>query len=110
MPSGGKRPGAGRPRGSKANKTQAIVIAAMAEGITPLEFMLGIMRDETVDAGVRMDMAKASAPYMHARLASTEIKADADALVPIVVLRKFSHDGPEVPLIPGDWSRHDSAK
>lgn len=37
----------------------------------------------------------------------TQIAADADALVPIVVLRKFSHDGPEVPLIPGDWKRHD---
>ena len=78
MPSGGKRPGAGRPRGSKTKKSQVIAIAAMAEGITPLEFMLSIMRDESVDGAIRMDMAKACAPYTHARLASTEIKAEVE--------------------------------
>jgi hypothetical protein len=97
MPSGGKRPGAGRPRGSKAKKSQAIAIAAMAAGITPLEFMLRIMRDEAVDPLIRMDMAKASAPYMHARLASTEVSGPGgDALVPILnvqIMRFADPDG-----------------
>ena len=91
MPRGGKRPGAGRPRGSKAKKSQAIAIAAAEAGITPLEFMLQIMRDETVDAMVRMDMAKASAPYMHARLASTEVKAEIEE-TQVVIFRTTYED------------------
>jgi hypothetical protein len=94
MPHGGKRPGAGRKVGSLTKKTQEIAIAAAAAGETPLEFMLRIMRDPAVDAGIRMDMAKASAPYMHARLASTELKADGgDALVPVVVFRTIYQNG-----------------
>jgi hypothetical protein len=100
MPSGGKRPGAGRPRGSKAKKTQDIAIAAMAAGITPLEFMLQIMRDEAVDPLIRMDMAKASAPYMHARLASTEVSGPGgDALVPIITVEIIKFTDRETGLV-----------
>lgn len=38
----------------------------------PLEFMLNILRDETVPRDERMDAAKAAAPYVHAKLASVE--------------------------------------
>jgi hypothetical protein len=85
MPSGGKRPGAGRPRGSKTKKTMNIAIAAAAAGETPLEYMLRVMRDETVEPLVRLDMAKAAAPYCHARLASTEVNGPrGEALVPVI--------------------------
>jgi hypothetical protein len=92
MPRGGKRPGAGRPRGSRAKKTQAIAIAAMAAGISPLELMLQVMRDESVDSMVRLDMAKAAAPYVHARLAAT-IVATADAETQVVVFKTIYADG-----------------
>lgn len=39
----------------------------------PLDFLLGIMRDENQDAQSRLDAAKAAAPYCHARLSSTEV-------------------------------------
>jgi hypothetical protein len=92
MPRGGKRPGAGRPRGSRAKKTQEIAIAAMAAGISPLELMLHVMRDESVDTMVRLDMAKAAAPYIHARLAAT-IVATADAETQVVVFKTIYADG-----------------
>lgn len=44
----------------------------MADGITPLEYMLKILRDETADPLRRDDMAKAAAPYVHPRLSSIE--------------------------------------
>ena len=42
----------------------------------PLDYLLGIMRDEDQDARWRLDAAKAAAPYCHARLsASTDAPA-----------------------------------
>jgi hypothetical protein len=40
----------------------------------PLDYMLGVLRDETEDKGRRDEMAKAAAPYVHPRLASTTTK------------------------------------
>jgi hypothetical protein len=79
---GGKRANAGRKVGSATKKTREIAEKAMAEGITPLEFMLDIMRTEPdgiEDAKLLADMqvmrfeaAKAAAPYIHPRLAAVE--------------------------------------
>jgi hypothetical protein len=41
---GGKREGAGRPKGALTKKTRLIAEQAMAEGITPLEVMVKAMR------------------------------------------------------------------
>lgn len=48
---------------------------AEAGGIMPLEFMLQIMRDPEADRAERLDMAKAAAPYVHAKLAAVEVDA-----------------------------------
>lgn len=79
---GGARQGAGRKAGSATQKTREIADRAASEGITPLEFMLQIMRDEgpeTEDERVmvarqamRFEAAKAAAPYIHPRLAAIE--------------------------------------
>lgn len=76
MSRGGARKGAGRKRGSTTRLTREVAERASAEGITPLEYMLAVMRDESAEAPRRDDMAKASAPYMHPRLASTEHKGE----------------------------------
>ena len=67
----------GRQKGSK-NKPKVkltVVEEAIAEsvtsGLTPLEYMLDVMRDKTQEYGRRDDMAKAAAPYVHSRLAAT---------------------------------------
>jgi hypothetical protein len=46
--------------------------AAAEGGIMPLDYMLGVLRDEGQEAAIRMDAAKAAAPYVHAKLASVE--------------------------------------
>src|SRR5262249_39724788 len=71
----GRRPGipkvrgSGRKKGSvnKNHRPAQIRKALEGEGITPLQFMLGIMRDPTQPPSIRMDMAKAAAPFCHAR-------------------------------------------
>ena len=47
-----------------------------AQGITPLDYMLGIIRNEEEDKTVRLDAAKAAAPYVHARLQTTTLAGD----------------------------------
>lgn len=81
---GGKRPGAGRRKGSTNTKT-AIERAAIREkveaikaaGETPLEVLLRMMRNSQ-DEAVVIDCAKAAAPYLHPRLSSVEHKGDPD--------------------------------
>ncbi len=75
----------GRKRGSK-NKTTIAREHAAKEGpnksLTPLQHMLKIMRDPKQPKEVRMEMAKAAAPYVHPRLRSTEIRnPDGEELV-----------------------------
>lgn len=67
---GGKREGAGRKKGALTERTRAIAEGAAAQGETPLEYMLRVLRDPTVEHERRDDMAKAAAPYVHAKLAS----------------------------------------
>jgi hypothetical protein len=69
---GGKRARAGRKQGVQ-NKVNAILRKKLeAGGIAPLEFMLQVMRDVNQDLAVRLEMAKASAPYLHPRLQAVE--------------------------------------
>ena len=81
---GGRRPGAGRPKGSKTKKTSDIALAAAGEGITPLEYMINIVRDEKAEPARRDDMAKAVAPYMHPRLSSVEANVKGEQTIKIV--------------------------
>ena len=65
-----------RPVGSKNRRTLARARAerrTIAAGLTPLEYMLETMRDESLDKAERMDAAKAAAPFVHARLQATTI-------------------------------------
>ncbi len=43
-----------------------------AEGITPLAYLLGLLRDDKQPQEVRTDAAKAAAPYVHAKLANVD--------------------------------------
>jgi hypothetical protein len=43
----------------------------------PVDYLLGIMRNENQDARWRLDAPKAAAPYCHARLSATELSGPA---------------------------------
>lgn len=70
---GGCRTGAGRPPGARNKRTEATIKAIEDSGLTPLDYMLSIVRDETKSEGLRLDAAKAAAPYAHHRLSSIEM-------------------------------------
>ena len=85
MPRGGARPGAGRPTGQRDRFAQQSIRRVVDEGTTPLDFMLSVLRDEKKPEAVRMDAAKAAAPYVHPRLANIEATHKGDPENPIVV-------------------------
>lgn len=73
---GGKRPGAGRKRGSPNKASAAREKAVAASGQTPLEYMLKVFRNKKEDKDRRLDAAKAAAPYVHPKLSSIVHKGD----------------------------------
>jgi len=76
MAHGGARPGAGRKPGQSTKLNQKAREEALAGGISPLDYMLALLRDEDEAKEVRMDAAKAAAPYLHPRLAAVEHSGD----------------------------------
>ena len=81
MAKGGYRPGAGRPKGAKTKHKKAetvadINVAAALENLTPLEYMLKVMRDPNEDEDRRARMAIAAAPFCHARKGEGSGKED----------------------------------
>lgn len=71
---GGKRQGAGRPRGAATKRSSEVANRESQKGVTPLEVLLKAMRThydkEEYDAAA--SIAKDAAPYMHAKLASVQ--------------------------------------
>lgn len=68
MSHGGVRTGAGRPKGRATNLADKARKEALSGGTSPLEYLLGVMRDIRQDDARRLDAAKAAAPYVHAKL------------------------------------------
>lgn len=63
----------GRQKGVRNRATEAVRADVIATGITPLDFLLGIMRDEKSDKELRLEAGKAAAPYVHPKLANIEL-------------------------------------
>ena len=59
---GGSRPGAGRPAGALSKFTEKRRAEIEASGLTPLEYMLDILRDDNKPQELRFEAAKAAAP------------------------------------------------
>lgn len=80
----------GRKKGSRNRKVKEEIEALAASGLMPLDYMLAIVRDLTVDPVRRDDMSKAAAPYCHAKLASIEHTGkDGADLIPRIINVKF---------------------
>jgi hypothetical protein len=102
MAHGGARPGAGRKRGSPNRATQERQARVAATGQTPLDFLLSVFRDESVDLEARLEAAKAAAAYVHPRLSSIDIK---DLTPPLRSLEEI--DARLVELFTGALQRRD---
>lgn len=73
MPRGGPRPGAGRKAKTEpaAPKVVSTTPAQTLPGMSPLEYMLGVMRGEIEGDDRRDRMAVAAAPYCHGKVAES---------------------------------------
>ena len=75
MSRGGSRPGAGRPRKPSVRFDKVpkdIQAEAKSEGMSPLEYMLKVMRNPEADQQRRDRMAVSAAPFCHARVADVK--------------------------------------
>lgn len=63
----------GRQKGVPNKATAAKAAKIEASGLTPLDYLLSILRDAGAEQGVRIDAAKAAAPYVHPRLATVDL-------------------------------------
>lgn len=74
----------------------------MEEGVTPLEFMLNVMRSDPPDGlegnalvqamAMRFEAAKAAAPYVHPRLAAIEHSGGLEVDLSIADQIKQAHE------------------
>ena len=62
----------GRQAGTPNKTTAELRASIAAAGETPLEYMIRVMRDPECDLMRRDDMARAAAPYLHARLSNVD--------------------------------------
>lgn len=77
----------GTPNKATARKAEEIA----ASGLTPLDYMLSVLRDERQEDNVRLDAAKAAAPYVHPRLANVELNGKDGGPLQVQVI-KFTGD------------------
>jgi hypothetical protein len=68
MSRGGRRPGAGRPKGAISLSTRAILESMATGGEMPIAYMLRVMRDDDAPDARRDEMARLAAPYLHPRV------------------------------------------
>lgn len=64
---------AGRKKGAQTKRhlltdEQRKQLATLAGGITPLEFLMSILRDDDADLKEKLEAAKIAAPYMHRKM------------------------------------------
>lgn len=76
---GGKREGAGRPKGSRNNRALDDIakVRERHPDWSPLLHMAQVANDPDLPAEVRLDAAKAAAPYVHAKSKAMELDPDA---------------------------------
>lgn len=85
----GERRG-GRQKGTANKRTLARETIIAKAKITPLEYMLGVLNDESAEPRDRAWAANAAAPYVHAKLASVEVGNKAGEVFKVGLL---SEDG-----------------
>ena len=63
----------GRQKGTPNKRTAELREQVAKSGLTPLDHMLKIMWDPKAEPALRMDAAKAAAPYCHSKLSTVEV-------------------------------------
>lgn len=83
----------GRQKGTPNKVTVAMRKAILEAGITPLEYMLNVMRDPTADEKRRDAMAAQAAPYLHPKLQAITHSGDNENPVTVITRRIVGGEG-----------------
>lgn len=76
---GGRRPGAGRPKGSATRRTENYLRSLRQKYPTwPLEYLMQVLHDQNASPERRDFAAKSAAPYCHRRLAPLIVEENED--------------------------------
>ena len=73
MSHGGARTGAGRKPGTINRFSKDLLDKAAQSGQLPVDYLLQVMRDQSLNTRLRIDAAKAAAPYVHQRLSAISV-------------------------------------
>jgi hypothetical protein len=66
-----------RPKGSKTRYSTTLQRQMLrSDNATPLEYLVSVYTDESNPLNVRLDAAKAAAPYVHPRLSAVEVSSN----------------------------------
>lgn len=77
----------GRRKGTPNKATAAKAKEVAESGLTPLDYMLSLLRDEEKEEAVRFEAAKAAAPYVHAKLSSIDANMSGEVGVIVEIVR-----------------------
>lgn len=91
MAHGGARPGAGRKKNG-ANRLTTEAQRKGNDGLSPLDYMLSVLRDGQEPPERRLDAAKAAAPYVHPKRAPVDGDGKESGLV-VNVITGVPRDG-----------------
>jgi len=80
----------GRKKGVPNKRTAELQEAVAASGITPLEYMLAVMRDRTAEWSRRDWAAAAAANYVHPRVAAKAPPGEDGEEGIVVIIRKLT--------------------
>ncbi len=92
----------GRPRGTPNKATAEREAEIEASGLTPLQHMLNILRDETASKQDRMWAAEKAAPYVHPRLAQQQFKGPDGGKIVVQIVRFTDQAADEPERADGD--------
>lgn len=77
----------GRRKGVPNKVTAAKQAEIVASGLSPLDFMLQLLRDPEQPYAMRLDAAKGCASYVHPKLANIELSGNKEKPLTVNVLR-----------------------
>lgn len=93
---GGARPGSGRKKGATTFKTREVAERLLSDGkLTPLEYLVSVMRDPKQETSVRVDAAKSAARFMHPTLAAIEHSGADGGPLTVEIVRYATSPNPE---------------
>ena len=78
----GMQKSGGRARGTPNRASQRRQAQVAASGLSPLDFLIATLRNESLDLPTRLEAARAAAPFVHPRLAVIDSTVRTESATP----------------------------